>query len=385
MSDDINKNLIDKEENTQTVELKDSVALDVKNEENNDEAMDDKAVLESMGFPKELINRIYSVMHPANLEEALDYLNKNDRDKFTHSYIANNLNVCSICGYKRSDHALDDILQNMDNIEEEKEEEKKEEEKKEEEKKEEEVKDESKKGFDEKKSNLPKEIYPKDEWDDEEFTWEEEEVKPGFKRPCIVHRAILGSVERCTAILIEHYAGKWPFWLSPRQVAICTINDKVNDFADKVYLELKLKGFQVEFDKSPGTINKKVRNAQLALFNFILVIGQEEVNGNCVDVRNREGERIGKYTLEKLIEYFKTFEPELSNKEIEMWNKVNEGVKFEEFDECEKKLKFNLFLNGDDVGDDDKKLFEKVEKVDIDKEKYPNLFKWKKLMNMKKA
>ena len=60
-------------------------------------------------------------------------------------------------------------------------------------------------------------------------------------------------------------------------------------------------------------------------------------------------------------------------------------VKFEEFDECEKKLKFNLFLNGDDVGDDDKKLFEKVEKVDIDKEKYPNLFKWKKLMNMKKA
>ena len=144
MSDDINKNLIDKEENTQTVELKDSVALDVKNEENNDEAMDDKAVLESMGFPKELINRIYSVMHPANLEEALDYLNKNDRDKFTHSYIANNLNVCSICGYKRSDHALDDILQNMDNIEEEKEEEKKEEEKKEEEKKEEEKKEEPK-------------------------------------------------------------------------------------------------------------------------------------------------------------------------------------------------------------------------------------------------
>ena len=48
-------------------------------------------------------------------------------------------------------------------------------------------------------------------------------------------------------------------------------------------------------------------------------------------------------------------------------------------------MKFNLFLNGDDVGDDDKKLFEKVEKVDIDKEKYPNLFKWKKLMNMKKA
>ena len=106
--------------------------------------------------------------------------------------------------------------------------------KKGEEEKKEEIKDESKEGFDEKKSNLPKEIYPKDEFNDEEFTQEEEEVKPGFKRPCIVHRAILGSVQRYTAILIEHFACKRPFWL-PRQVAICIINDKVNDFADKVY------------------------------------------------------------------------------------------------------------------------------------------------------
>ena len=52
----------------------------------------------------------------------------------------------------------------------------------------------------------------------------------------IVHRAILGSVEHYTTILIQNYAGKWQFWLSPRQVPICTINDKVNDFADKVYL-----------------------------------------------------------------------------------------------------------------------------------------------------
>ena len=268
--------------------------------------------------------------------------------------------------------------------EEQKPEEPKKEEPKPEEPKKEVPKDESKKGFDEKKSNLPKEIYPKDQWDDEEFIWEEQDIKPGYKRPCIVHRAILGSVERCMAILIEHYAGRWPFWLSPRQVSICTINDKVNDFAEKVYLELKLKGYQVEFDKTPATLQKKVRNAQMAQFNYILVIGQEEVNGNCVDVRTREGGRIGKYTLEKLLEFFKTLEPELASKEIELWNQVNNGVKLEEFDECEKKLKFNLFLNGDEVGEDDKKLFEKIEKVDIDKEKYPNLFKWKKLMNLKK-
>ena len=169
--------------------------------------------------------------------------------------------------------------------------------------------------------------------------------------------------------------------LSPRQISICIINDKVNDFADKIYVELKLKGYQVEFDKSTATLQKKARNSQLAKFNYILVIGQEEVNGNCVDVRTRDRERIGKYTLEKLLEFFKNLEPELATKEIEMWNKINNGVKLEEFEEYEKKLKFNLFLNSDEASEDDKKLFEKV---DIDKEKYPNLFKWKKLMSLKK-
>ncbi len=73
-------------------------------------------------------------------------------------------------------------------------------------------------------------------------------------------------------ILIEHYADRWPFWLSPRQISIYTINDKVNDLAE-IYVELKLKGYQVEFDKSPATLQKKVRNSQLAQFNYILFIG----------------------------------------------------------------------------------------------------------------
>ena len=61
--------------------------------------------------------------------------------------------------------------------------------------------------------------------------------------------------------------------LSPRQISICIKNDKVNDFADKIYLELKLKGYQVEFDKSTATLQKKARNSQLAKFNYILFIG----------------------------------------------------------------------------------------------------------------
>jgi len=63
---------------------------------------------------------------------------------------------------------------------------------------------------------LRHEIFHKDDLDDEEFKWEEHPVKHGCKRPVIIHRAILGSVERFTAILIEHLAGKWPFWISPR-------------------------------------------------------------------------------------------------------------------------------------------------------------------------
>jgi threonyl-tRNA synthetase len=151
-----------------------------------------------------------------------------------------------------------------------KEEPKKEEPPKEEPKKEEPPKEEPKKeeppkeNMDEKKSNLPKEIYPKDEWDDEEFTWEEGVVKPGFKRPCIVHRAILGSVERFAAILIEHFGGKWPFWINPKQVSICTVSDEVNDYTEKVYTELKLKGYQVEWDKSPGTLQKKNKKCSIS-------------------------------------------------------------------------------------------------------------------------
>ena len=74
-----------------------------------------------MGYPRALIDRIYSVMHPQNIEEALDYLNKNDNDKFTHSYIPNESNFCSICGYKRSDHDIDEFILDIAKKEEKKE------------------------------------------------------------------------------------------------------------------------------------------------------------------------------------------------------------------------------------------------------------------------
>ena len=231
---------------------------------------------------------------------------------------------------------------------------------------------------------LGKELYKADEWDDEDFNWEEKNLKPGYARPCIVHRAILGSVERCSAILIEHFEGKFPFWLSPRQLCICTVNNKVEEYAEKWYLMLKYKGYQVNCDRSSTTLQKKVRNAQLSQFNYIGVIGQEEADGNTIDIRTREGERIGKYNMNQLLSFFESLEPKKSKVEIELLEKVYKNNKMAEFDSYEEKLKFNLFLNGDECTDDDKNLFEKLSKEDFDKDKYPNLFKWQKLMKNSK-
>lgn len=91
------------------------------------------------------------------------------------------------------------------------------------------------------------------------------------KRPVIIHRAILGSVERMLAILTESYAGKWPFWLSPRQVMVIPVGPAFDDYAHEVQQKLYEAGFMCEVDTDAGdTMNKKIRNAQLAQFNFIL-------------------------------------------------------------------------------------------------------------------
>ena len=127
MSYDKDINLIDKESNS--LELSDHISLQVSNDKKEDEnnqtkndiPIDEKASLENMGYPRALIDRIYSVIHPQNIEEALDYLNKNDNDKFTHSYIPNESNFYSICGYKRSDHAIDEFILDIAKKEEKKE------------------------------------------------------------------------------------------------------------------------------------------------------------------------------------------------------------------------------------------------------------------------
>lgn len=123
-----------------------------------------------------------------------------------------------------------------------------------------------------------------------EVIWREGRLKHGFERPVVIHRAILGSLERMSAILMEHYAGKWPLWLSPRQVMVVPVSEKFNDYARWVEKQLTLFGIFSEAETSGKTLNKKVREAQMAQWNYVAVVGEKEMNELSVNIRQRDVE-----------------------------------------------------------------------------------------------
>ncbi len=110
--------------------------------------------------------------------------------------------------------------------------------------------------------------------------------------PVIVHRAILGSVERMMAILIEHTAGKWPLWLSPRQVVVVPVSEPYFEYARAVHDELVRAGFFADVDLSDETMNKKVYHGQHAQYNFILVVGEKEQTDRSVCIRTRDDNKV---------------------------------------------------------------------------------------------
>ena len=105
------------------------------------------------------------------------------------------------------------------------------------------------------------------------------------ERPYMLHRALMGSFERFIGLLIEHYAGAFPLWLSPVQAKILPISEKFNDYAETVFNELKKNNLRVELDDSSESLNKRIRNAEKEKVPYILVIGEKEVASNSVAVR----------------------------------------------------------------------------------------------------
>ncbi|KAG3116506.1 putative threonine--tRNA ligase 1, cytoplasmic [Phytophthora idaei] len=126
--------------------------------------------------------------------------------------------------------------------------------------------------------------------------------------PIIIHRAVLGSIERMMAILIEHTGGKWPLWLSPRQVAVLPIAEAHREYAHEVASKLQnatSRGLFVDVQDGSKTLNKRVREAQVAGYNYILVVGDKEQASGEVNIRTRDNQVHGAKPLSDFIDDIK--------------------------------------------------------------------------------
>ena len=125
------------------------------------------------------------------------------------------------------------------------------------------------------------------------------------RRAVIIHRAILGSMERFLAIITEHFAGKFPLWISPEQVRVLTVSEKFENYGQKVLKTLLSADIRATLDSRPLTINKKIREAQLDQVNYILVVGAKEEGTENVTIRRRDNVVVGTMHISKFLEKIK--------------------------------------------------------------------------------
>jgi threonyl-tRNA synthetase len=125
----------------------------------------------------------------------------------------------------------------------------------------------------------------------------------------MVHRAILGSYERFMALVIEHFAGAFPFWMAPIQIRVIPISDKHKEYAQNIKKELA--DFRVDIDAGNETMGKKIRNGELQKIPYLLVVGDKEIEQNSIAARER-----GKKDIEtiKIDEFVKKVKIKLENK-----------------------------------------------------------------------
>lgn len=123
-------------------------------------------------------------------------------------------------------------------------------------------------------------------------------------RPVVIHRAPLGSMERFMAILIEHYAGNFPFWLAPTQVSILPIGQAQHEYAKKLYEKLSMLGFRVFIDERSEKINRKIAESEQKKIPFALIVGQKEMEAGTVSVREHTKGDIGVKTQAEIIDLF---------------------------------------------------------------------------------
>jgi threonyl-tRNA synthetase len=117
-------------------------------------------------------------------------------------------------------------------------------------------------------------------------------------RPYVVHRALLGSLERFFGVLVEHYAGAFPVWLSPLQVKLIPIADRHVEYARSVAERLQAAGLRAEIDESDDRMQAKIRDAQMEKIPYMLIIGDQEIEAGQVNLRTRDGQKPGAMSVD---------------------------------------------------------------------------------------
>ncbi|MDD5680525.1 MAG: threonine--tRNA ligase [Candidatus Omnitrophica bacterium] len=131
-------------------------------------------------------------------------------------------------------------------------------------------------------------------------------------RPIMLHRVILGSLERFLGTLIEHYAGEFPLWLAPVQIVMIPISDKQNDYAEKLREKFAGEGFRTEIDRRDEKMQKKIRDAELEKIPYMLIVGEKEIASGSVAVRSKKSGDLGAV---KVDEFIKKVKKEIENKQ----------------------------------------------------------------------
>jgi len=121
-------------------------------------------------------------------------------------------------------------------------------------------------------------------------------------QPIMIHRALLGSLERFVGCLIEHYAGAFPLWLAPVQAVIVPIADRHLDYARSVREQFIASGLRVEVDERSESVNRKIRDNQLQKVPYMLVVGDRESESGSVAVRRRDGTDLGSLPVSAVLE-----------------------------------------------------------------------------------
>lgn len=121
------------------------------------------------------------------------------------------------------------------------------------------------------------------------------------KIPVVVHRVIYGSMERFIGILIEHFAGKFPFWISANQIGIVPVRDEHIDYANKIAEKIRMSGLRASVDTSEGTMGNKIKSFRKKLLPYIIIVGDKEIENNTISLRVRTGKQINDISLDSFI------------------------------------------------------------------------------------